>query len=182
MAKRIKPQPVKTKDEALEIIDDIARAQIALRAKSAEYAERMLELQETVGREVDVMKDAIAALIERVAPYIEKYGDAELFKAGQREGETAIARFGVRLGNPTVTKDRKWTWDALAAELNNTLPRFVTTKIAPNKAEILNAWRVKDGDWENVHGTYGVDVVQTDSAWVEAKGEDVSDDGAQKKN
>ena len=45
MAKRIKPQPVKTKDEALDIIDNVARAQIALRAKSAEYAERMLELQ-----------------------------------------------------------------------------------------------------------------------------------------
>ena len=76
MAKRIKPQPVKTKDEALEIIDNIARAQISLRAKSAEYAERMLELQETIGREVDVMKDAIAALIDRVAPYIEKHGAA----------------------------------------------------------------------------------------------------------
>lgn len=181
MAKRIKPQPVKTKAEALEIIDNIARAQIALRAKSADYAEKMLELQETIGMEVDVMKDAIASLIERVAPYIEKYGEAELFKAGQREGETALARFGVRLGNPTVVKDRKWTWDALAEELNRMKPRFASTKVTTNKAEILNAWRAKDEDWNHVHNFYGIDVSQTDSAWVEAKGEDVADDDAMAK-
>lgn len=181
MAKRIKPQPVKTKEEALEIIDNIARAQISLRAKSAEYAERMLELQETIGMEVGVMKDAIAALIDRVAPYIEKYGEAELFKAGQREGETALARFGVRLGNPTVVKDRRWTWDALAEELEKTHPVFTTTKVTADKLAILKAWRENQAEFDIVRQTYGIEVRQTDSAWVEAKGEDVADDGAMEK-
>lgn len=176
--KRIKAQPVRTKDEALAIIDDIARAQIALRAKSAVYAAQMLELQEGIGREVEMMKDGIAVLIERVSPYIELHGKEELFRPGQREGETALARFGVRLGNPTVTKDRRWTWDALAEELRATLPDFVATKIAPDKAAILAAWRAKTANWQRLHDDYGVTVNQTDSAWVEAKGEDVADDSA----
>lgn len=176
--RRIKPQPVRTREEALEIIDGIARAQIALRAKGAEYAEKMLELQETVGREVDVMKEAIAALVARVAPYIERNGPAELFAPGRREGETALARFGVRLGNPTVVKDRRWTWDALAEEFAREIPRFAAAKLAPDKAAILAAWRADDDDWKKAHGVYGVDVSQTDSAWIEAKGEDVADDGA----
>lgn len=182
MAKRIKVQPIQTKEEALKIIDDIARAQIALRAKSADYAQKMLDLQETVGLECDMMKDAIASLIERVAPYIEKYGEADLFKPGQREGETALARFGVRLGNPTVTKDRKWTWDGLAEELaDGPLEAYCRTKLSFDKEEALKAWRAKSADWDVLHGKYGVDVVQRDSAWVEAKGEDVADDDAMKK-
>lgn len=181
MAKRIKPQPVNTKDEALRIIDDIARAQIALRAKSADYAERMLELQETIGKECDLMKDAIASLIERVAPYIERYGEAELFKAGQREGETALARFGVRLGNPTVVKDRRWTWDSLAEELLREHAKYTTTKVAVDKLAILKAWRERQVEFDIVRQDYGIDVRQTDCAWVEAKGEDVADDGAMEK-
>lgn len=181
MAKRIKPQPVKTKAEALEIIDTIARAQIALRAKSADYAGRMLELQETIGRECDVMKDAIASLIERVAPYIERYGEAELFKAGQREGETALARFGVRLGNPTVVKDRRWTWDSLAEELRRDHAKYTTTKVSVDKLAILKAWREKQVEFDIISQDYGIEVRQTDCAWVEAKGEDVADDGAMEK-
>lgn len=181
MMKRIKPQPIQSKEEALKIIDEIARAQIALRAKSAFYASKMLDIQDTIGKEVDVMKEAIASLIERVAPYIEKFGEAELFKAGQREGETALARFGVRLGNPCVVKDRKWTWDALASELSEKHPQFITTKIATDKVAILKAWRNREAEFDAVRQDYGLNVTQTDSAWVEAKCDDVLDDGGQTK-
>ena len=80
-----------------------------------------------------------------------------------------------------MVKDRRWTWDALAEELLKKHATYTTTKVSVDKLAILKAWREKQAEFDIVHQDYGIEVRQTDCAWVEAKGEDVSDDGAMQK-
>ena len=171
--KRIKPDPVKTKAEALKIIDDIARLEIARQAKEAKMKEDILEIQEGVGKEVEQLQEKITLLMDRVEGYILAH-QAELFKPGQREGETAIATFGARLGNPTVGKARKWTWDELADEVagKEKLKTFARVKNTVDKEAILKAWREKDEKFGQL-GAYGVKIVQSEVAWVEPKADGV---------
>ena len=174
--KRIKPDPVKTKAEALKIIDDIARLEIARQAKEAKMKEDILAIQEGVGKEVEQLQEKITLLMDRVEGFIVDH-QAELFAPGKREGETALATFGVRLGNPTVAKDRKWTWDALADELasREDLKAFCRTKNSVDKDAILKAWREKAAAFDAVSGDYGVNVTQSEAAWVEPKADEVAE-------
>lgn len=176
--KRIKPQAVTSKAEALAIIDDIARLEIARQAKDAALKEKTLELQETLGFELQQIVERITLLMDRVDGYIAAH-QGELFKPGTREGETALATFGVRLGNPTVTKPGKWTWDELAGEFAGVegLKTLTRAKVAVDKEAILKSWREatvpgrdEQGElFRRVHADYGIDVVQNDVAWVEPK-------------
>lgn len=175
MAKRIKLQPVATKSEALKIIDDIARLEIARQAKDAHMKEQILDIQEGIGKEIELIGEQIVMLMDRVEPFIQKHQN-ELFKPGQREGETALATFGVRLGNPTVAKDKGWTWDAMAMEFNarEDLRKFSRQKLSVDKDAILKAWREGDGAFQTAHDNFGVHVTQSEVAWVQPKADEVA--------
>lgn len=173
MTKRIKPDPVKTKAEALAIVDDIARLEIARQAKEADMKQKILDIQENEGKEIELLAEKIVLLMDRVEGYIMAH-QAELFKPGLKEGETAIATFGVRLGNPTVGKDRKWTWDALADEFagKEALKAFARAKNSVDKEAILKAWREKSETFGAL-GAYGVKITQSEVAWIEPKADEV---------
>lgn len=175
MAKRIKPDPVKTKAEALSIIDDIARLEIARQAKEADMKQKILDIQENEGKEIELLAEKIVLLMDRVEGYILAHG-GELFKPGLKEGETAIAKFGVRLGNPTVGKDRKWTWDALADDFagSEKFKVFARIKNEVDKEAILKAWREKSPKFGEL-GAYGIKIVQSAVAWVEPKADEVAE-------
>ncbi len=172
--KRIKLNPVANKSEALEIIDNIARLEISRQAKDSALKEKILDLQDTLGKEIEQVQEQIVLLMDRVEPYISSHGD-ELFKPGQKEGETALATFGMRIGNPTVTKDRRWTWDALAEEFLGKLPGFCRRKVSVDKDAILKAWREKTADWQRVHDDYGVQISQAECAWVQPKADSITE-------
>lgn len=173
--KRIKPDPVKTKAEALKIIDDIARLEIARQAKESDMKQKILDIQEGEGKEIELLAEKITLLMDRVEGYILAH-QAELFKPGQREGETALATFGARIGNPTVGKGRKWTWNELADEFagKEELKTFARVNNSVDKEAILKAWREKDEKFGQL-GAYGVKIVQSEVAWVEPKADEVAE-------
>ena len=94
-----------------------------------------------------------------------------MFKPGQREGETVLSRYGIRLGNPTVGKDRKYTWDLLCEtfELDPKTRKFVRTKSAVDKEALLKAWREKDATFQSLVDRGLVTITQSETVWVEAK-------------
>lgn len=169
--KRIKPSAVTSKAEALKIIDDIARLEIARQAKESEMLEEIQGIQDTLGKDVENIQAQIVLMMDRVDSYIVEH-IGELAKPGQREGETALALFGVRLGNPTVTKPRGRTWEELCEMLRDTMSEFVREKISVDKEAILKAWREGDPRWEMLHKELSLDITQNECAWVAPKAEE----------
>ena len=106
----------------------------------------------------------------RVEPYIVEH-QAEMFKPGQREGETVLSRYGIRLGNPTVGKDRKYTWDQLCDtfDLDPNTRKFVRTKSSVDKEAILKGWRESDPAYVALEDRGLVKITQAETVWVEAK-------------
>ena len=103
-------------------------------------------------------------------PYIVEH-QAEMFKPGQREGETVLSRYGIRLGNPTVGKDRKYTWDDLCEtfDLDPKTRKFVRTKSSVDKEALLKGWRENDPAFQSLADRGLVKVTQGETVWVEAK-------------
>lgn len=168
--KRIKPTPVANRAECEKLIDEIARLEVDRQIKVAGLKDAHQKLDDERGPEIAGLEDRITGLMARVEPYIVAH-QADMFKPGQREGETVLSRYGIRLGNPTVGKDRKYTWDLLCEtfDVDPKTRKFVRVKAAVDKEALLKGWR--DGDPAyNVLAERGlVTVTQSESVWVEAK-------------
>lgn len=93
-------------------VDTIARATTRLRKLEAARDARVQEAQKTNADEIADVEQQI----ELAASMCEKYAEAhrdELLPSKAKSAETALARFGFRLGNRTVALlNRKCSWDA----------------------------------------------------------------------
>lgn len=172
-SKRIKPkapEPFKTREEFERAVDQIARWDIDIKRLEAELKKRHQELDDEFGPEIKEKAKALQTLMARVEPYFAQNATS-LCKPGQREGETVLSRYGIRLGNPTVGKDRKYTWDLLCEtfELDPKTRKFVRTKSAVDKEALLKAWREKDATFQSLVDRGLVTVTQSETVWVEAK-------------
>ena len=169
-SKRIKPTPVSGRAECEQLIDELARLEVERQVKVAALKEAHQLLDDESGPEIEDIEERITGLMARVEPYIVAH-QGEMFKPGQREGETALSRYGMRLGNPTVGKDRKYTWDLLCEtlDLDPKTRKFVRTKSAVDKDALLKAWREKDATFQSLVDRGLVTVTQSETVWVEAK-------------
>lgn len=170
MAKRIKVNPVADKAECESLIDEAARLSVERDRRVADLKKAHQELDESMGGAIDEIDERLSGLIARIEPFVYAH-QADMLKAGMREGETAISRFGIRTGNPTVTKPKDKTWDVLADlfSCNDRLEHFVRRKLTVNKEAILDGWRDQTGDFKIAVERYGIGVSQTDVVWVEPK-------------
>ena len=115
MAKRIKPKappPFQTREEFEKAVDEIARLDIEVKKQEAELKKRHQELDDKFAPAIQAMSKSIQDLMARAEPYFAANA-SKLCKPGQREGETPLARFGVRLGMPTVVKTISAAWKKL---------------------------------------------------------------------
>ena len=169
-AKRIKPVPVSGRAECEELIDELARLEIDRQMRVAALKEAHQQLDDDAGAAIAEVEDRIAGLMARVEPYIVAH-QADMFKPGLREGETVLSRYGIRLGNPTVGKDRKYTWDLLCETFNldPSTRKFVRTKSAVDKEALLKGWREGDPAFQSLADRGLVTVTQSETVWVEAK-------------
>ncbi len=169
-SKRIKPTPVSGRAECEQLIDELARLEVERQVKVAALKESHQRLDDESGPAIEEIEERITGLMARVEPYIVAH-QGEMFKPGQREGETALSRYGMRLGNPTVGKDRKYTWDLLCEtfDLDPKTRKFVRTKSAVDKEALLKAWREKDAAFQSLVDRGLVTVTQSETVWVEAK-------------
>ena len=168
--RRVKPTPVAGRTECEQLIDELARLEVERQAKVVVLKEAHQQLDDKSGPEIEELENRISGLMARVEPYIVEH-QAEMFKPGQREGETVLSRYGIRLGNPTVGKDRKYTWDDLCEtfDLDPKTRKFVRTKSSVDKEALLKGWRENDPAFKSLADRGLVKVTQGETVWVEAK-------------
>ena len=184
-SKRIKPkapEPFKTREEFAAAVDQIARWDIDIKRLEANLKKMHQEIDDEYAPEIKEKEKALQALMARAEPYFALNATA-LCKPGQREGETALARYGVRRGLPTVVKTVSAAWKKLAELFyeSATLKRFTRATPEIDKEKILAAWRDAESGDEAISApaaqskselqARGIDVTQDDAFWVEAKAE-----------
>ena len=168
--RRVKHTPVAGRTECEQLIDELARLEVERQVKEVALKEAHQRLDDELGPEIEELENRISGLMARVEPYIVEH-QAEMFKPGQREGETVLSRYGIRLGNPTVGKDRKYTWDDLCEtfDLDPKTRKFVRTKSSVDKEALLRGWRENDPAFQSLADRGLVKVTQGETVWVEAK-------------
>ena len=168
--RRVKHTPVAGRTECEQLIDELARLEVERQAKEVALKEAHQRLDVELGPEIEELENRISGLMARVEPYIVEH-QAEMFKPGQREGETVLSRYGIRLGNPTVGKDRKYTWDDLCEtfDLDPKTRKFVRTKTSVDKEALLKGWRENDPAFTSLADRGLVKITQGETVWVEAK-------------
>lgn len=168
--KRIKPTPVTGRAECEQLIDELARLEVERQIKVAALKDAHQKLDDERGPEIKDVENRIAGLMARVEPYIVAH-QADMFKPGQREGETVLSRYGIRRGNPTVGKNRKYTWDLLCEtfSLDPKTRKFVRTTSSVDKEALLKGWREDDPAFKGLAERGLVTITQSETVWVEAK-------------
>ena len=168
--RRVKHAPVEGRAECEQLIDELARLEVERQSREVALKEAHQRLDDEAGGAIAELEDRISGLMARVEPYIVEH-QAEMFKPGQREGETVLSRYGIRLGNPTVGKDRKYTWDQLCDtfDLDPNTRKFVRTKSSVDKEAILKGWRESDPAYVALEDRGLVKITQAETVWVEAK-------------
>lgn len=185
-SKRIKtkrPELPKTREEFAAIVDEIARLDIDIKKSEANLKKLHQNLDEKHAPAIKEKEKTIQELIARAEPYFVANA-TQLCKPGQREGETSLARFGVRKGLPTVVKTVSAAWKKLAELFfeSDALKRFTRATPEVDKEKILAVWRDAESGDDAVSApalrakdelrAHGVDVSQDDTFWVEAKAEE----------
>ena len=182
-SKRIKPkapEAFKTREEFEHGIDQIARLDIDIKKAEAELKKLHQDLDDKFGPGIKDKSKALEALLARAEPYFAQNATS-LCKPGQREGETPLARFGIRRGLPTVGKIVSTAWKKLGEIFFSKEKLKPFTRIAPevDKEKVLAVWRDSEsGDKEIANKALrdkstltdaGITVTQEDQFWVEAK-------------
>lgn len=184
-SKRIKPkapEAFRTREEFEHGVDEIARLDIEIKRREAELKKRHQELDDEFGPEIKELSRTMQDLMARSEPFFAQNATA-LCKPGQREGETPLARFGIRRGLPTVGKVVSTAWKKLGEAFFAKEKLKPFTRIAPevDKEKVLAVWRdAESGDKEIAQNALrakstlqdaGLTVTQDDQFWVEAKAE-----------
>ena len=173
-SKTVKPavRPCVSKTEFEATVDEIARLDVKLQELVAVLKEKHQAIDDTFGREAGELEAKIGELMDRAEPFFTEH-QIELCKKGQKEGETELARFGVRTGMLKVVKKIKTSFDKLADEWSLSEKLRTFTRLVPeiNKEKIIALWK---NDREGFRATIpaGIAVAQDDSFWVEPKADD----------
>ena len=184
-SKRIKPKapdPFKTREEFAAAVDEIARLDIDIKKLEANLKKLHQNLDEKHTPEIKAKEKSLQELMARAEPYFAANASA-LCKPGQREGETALARFGVRRGLPTVVKLVSTAWKKLGEIFFGDDHLKAYTRVAPevDKEKVLAVWRDAESGEPSIADpaarekkrlqAASLDVTQDDQFWVEAKAE-----------
>jgi len=162
--RRLKTSGFETRSEFEQALNDIASMSVDIRKIEAD---RDMEVQEVIeGYNDDIQ--AVQKLVKGQLALAEKYALAhrkELLPEDKKSGETSLARFGFRMGLPTLaTLNRKWTWETVINALRSqSLEQFIVTKHTPDK-DAMKAHLDKEK-----LAAVGCRIKQAESFWVEAK-------------
>lgn len=179
--KAAKIVPCQTREEFEETVDSVARMAVEKEKLVAALKKRHQDLDDKYGAGIKEIERDIQASYDRAAPYFEEHA-GELCDKDRRSGSTKLARFGVRLGQPTVTKIgkfRKVAWKALGLIFDGIeeLRQFVRNQPEVDKEKILKVFSDLKSKDQNVVSEarakkavldqHGISMEQTDEFWVE---------------
>lgn len=171
-SKRI--NPVSSREEFCQTVDQIARLDIDAQKAAVALKKRHQELDDKYGPAIEAARAQIYDLYDRARPYFLDHA-AELCNPGLKEGETKLARFGIRMGMPTVVKKVRTALKTLAAAFaeDNMLRRFIRAVPEMDKDAILAAFRDPARSGEQAALTsHGITVEQTEDFWCKSKAEE----------
>ena len=184
--KAVKVAPVSSRAEFEEVVDEVAKMAIERQKLTVALKKRHQDLDDKYGAEIKALDREIEEKRTSAEGYFEDHA-GELCLPGRRSGQTKLANFGVRLGNPTVTKVGKFkkvAWKALGLIFDgiDALKQFVRNQPEVNKDAILEVFRdLKSNDQDKVaHALekkaildeYGISMEQNDEFWIEPIADD----------
>lgn len=166
MNNRIKAPSLKSRADFAATVDHIAELQTERRRLEAIRDARIQQVQDEFGPAIAANQEATDQLITLAEKYAETHRD-EILPGKLKSSETALARYGFRLGNPTlVLLNKKWSWQAVidACKSAGLAKRFVRTKEEADK-DAIKAANLKD---EQLAGI-GLRVKQEEPFYIEPK-------------
>ena len=179
--KAAKIVPCATRAEFEKTVDTVAKMAVEKEKLVAALKKRHQDIDDKYGAEIKSIERDIQDAYDRAAPYFEEHA-GDLCDSGKRSGSTKLARFGVRLGQPTVTKlgkFKKVAWKALGLifEGIDELKQFVRNQPEVDKEKILKVFsdlKSKDQDVvavalekKAILDKHCISMEQTDEFWVE---------------
>lgn len=167
--------PSKAKIPAIDSIeqlhattDEIARLEVALRAKEAQRDKAIQIVRDEHDGPIEELKKRIKSLVSISETYcLGRRGD--VFPGKAKSSASALSRFGFRAGNPTLCLlNRKWTWDMVRNAIKGLgLLRFVRTVEEVDK-DAIKASDLSETDL----AACGLRLDSTERFYVEPKSED----------
>lgn len=154
-----------TRDEYTATLDDIAEMTVRRDKIQAKIDKAILDAREEYAGEMERLNNLIAAKLAQAEAYASRNRDT-LLPSGAKTGETAKARWGFRLGNPTlVLLSRKFTWASVVAKLSD-LGMTTYLKVTAPKPD---KDRLKADLDDAKLAELGLRIDQSESFWIEPK-------------
>jgi phage host-nuclease inhibitor protein Gam len=165
ISNRLKAPSISTRAQFDGCVDDLARTLVVLRKLEARRDEKLQAIRaewEPSVREAGARVEALTLLVEK---YAEEHRE-ELLPGKVKSGETSLAVFGFRLGNPTLkllNKQCSWEGVVLACKALK-LFDFIRKFEEPDKDKIKTA----NLEPETLKAL-GVKIAQSEAFYVEPK-------------
>lgn len=156
-------------EELPEQMRKFATATSKIKAIEAEIELAKQEIVRKYELKLQSLNEQREEAVQTLQAYAEHHRD-ELFKT-RKSMELPHGTMGFRMGTPKVEKSKKVTWEGVLEDLRLIDPAFVRTKQEANK-DLIIARRMEDGVMSSLRAV-GLDVVQDETFFVEAKAEEL---------
>ncbi len=144
-----------------------AKSEAEIRKINAEIDLKVSQIREKYQDRLNSLDTIKTESFDVVMQYAEE--NPQLFEK-KRSIDTAFGVLGYRLGTPKLSTRKGFTWSASLELLKAKFSQFVKTKEDVNKEAILADKTLSDNDLKTV----GLEIVQTDSFYIELKSEEVN--------
>lgn len=155
-------------EEAEHAMAAFAQSNTQLKLIESRMEEEKQQIDNKFLSEITRLKDSMEEQIKTLQVYGQQY------KENWKGKSLAMihGKIGFRTGNPKLTKDKKFTWDAVTELLRKAFPAFIRTSYEINK-EALIALRDQK-EFDAIKDSCYVDVIQEETFYVEANTEELS--------
>ena len=168
------PAPCESREEFVATIDRIAKLDVQAQLLDVKLKKAHQDLDDKFKGDIHILMCEIEELQTGALPYFLKHQE-ELCKKGQKEGETNLARFGIRTGMPKFVKRVKTALSALA-DLWFEVPSlkgFVKVARTIDQQAVINLWTKDREAYDKIFADRrDAKVTQEDNFWVEPKADE----------
>ncbi len=149
-------------------VDEAAELDVELRQLNAEMDEKLQAVRSQYTDRIQAKSNYRQSLLGACASYAAMHRE-EVLKPGLRSGETALARFGFKLGNPTlVLLSSKHKWKTVIAAIRAKGEEWVEKYLTqPDPKPNKDAMKANLTDAQLAE--LGTRIEQTDAFFIEAK-------------
>ncbi len=155
-----------------EKVNEVAQLDVELRQLSTQMDAELQTVRDKYAARLESKGNYRDALFHACDSYASKH-QGEVLTPGMRSGETALARYGFRLGNPTlVLLSRKHKWEGVLAAICAKGEEWVA-KYITHPAPKANKDALKTGLSDEELAGLGCRIEQTDAFWLEPKDDNI---------